>query len=793
MADPTVTPPEVLKLPPITNPLPQVHDKPIRKCPSCGGTDHFRRSSKKCLHYVPRASVVKDNNKKQGDEVEVSVVIEDTNQQQTTTTVDSSSIINSNSNSNNNNNVTNVSKNIDSTSNADDIDISTPEFIKLNSTTDVAYKPVVDVASKDFQIQETVFKVFEADHRGRKFEVSASPDNLMKQYFTPEFIYQFVSSSNKYRQNRMKQEPDLYCWKEKKMSSPISESNIYQFLAILYYFGLVVLPSKSDYWSTREWMPHHPIVHEHGFTRARFEFIWRHFHPSYDETELDDPETTLDEEDNAEDERVNVGLERIQRDQDEIADDDEEVEDTTRQSSKKVWYTKLTGIIDHVRTVSKEFVYVLGTILSLDEMMIRFFGRSSETHRMKNKPIKEGYKFFVLTTKEGFILNFTPDGRKAARVGEQEYEEDKKMGKVESMILFMLKIIEELKQKQLTRLQNKKKVATRSNTTELFNEEMMSKFCLAMDNYFTLPKVIVALRNMGIGIVGTARYRGSWPPKELKNVSKESAKFNEFYWTIDEFGTLVARWMDNGMVFCVSTMHKVGNRVKRMRKRPRKTANNKNHIEKIWGEKGATDIYIPTLIDDYNYWMGGVDVADQRISYYHPSKLVCRRTWIPIFMQLLSIIRNNAYLVHRTNCKKPLSQKQFLHHMVCWLMSMSRATSTQQSSSRSSPSSSATKKAAKKRRTSPSAVSAVSNLTERFPNRYALPKQTHARTNGQRRGRCVFCSALWKDKKKNNEKVGDIRKESKRTWLHCQHCSLNSPTDEFCFLCKEHFDVYHAF
>ena len=111
------------------------------------------------------------------------------------------------------------------------------------------------------------------------------------------------------------------------------------------------------------------------------------------------------------------------------------------------------------------------------------------------------------------------------------------------------------------------------------------------------------------------------------------------------------------MVFYVCTMYKIGNRVKRMRKRPRKTVNNKHYIDKIWEEKGSTDIYIPFLISDYNYWMCGVDVADQRISYYRPSKLVCRRTWIPIFMQLLSIIRNNAYLVHRTNYKNPATQK----------------------------------------------------------------------------------------------------------------------------------------
>ena len=296
MADPTVTPPEVTKLPSITNPSSQVQHRPIRKCPSCGGTDHFRRSSKKCLHYVPRASVVEDPNKMLRDEVAVSVLIEDTNQPETTTAVDSSSIINSNLNSNNNNVNISTNKTIDFTTtnnnnnNDIDIDISTPEFIELNSTTDKAYKPVVDVASKDFKIQETIFKVFEADQRGRKFEVPASPDNLMKQYFTPDFIYQFVSSSNKYRQNRMKQEPDLYCWKEKKTSSPIIESKIYQIFAIRYYFGPVVIPSKSDYWSTMDWMPNHPIVHEHGMARRRIEFIWRYFHPSYDETELDDPE-----------------------------------------------------------------------------------------------------------------------------------------------------------------------------------------------------------------------------------------------------------------------------------------------------------------------------------------------------------------------------------------------------------------------------------------------------------------------------------------------------------------------
>lgn len=51
--------------------------------------------------------------------------------------------------------------------------------------------------------------------------------------------------------------------------------------------------------------------------------------------------------------------------------------------------------MDHVRKTSKTFVQLPGLNLALDEM-IRFTGRSVETHRLKNKPVDEGYKFFCL-------------------------------------------------------------------------------------------------------------------------------------------------------------------------------------------------------------------------------------------------------------------------------------------------------------------------------------------------------------------------------------------------------------
>eukprot|EP00957_Ditylum_brightwellii_P168890 12855618-Ditylum_brightwellii.AAC.1 len=75
----------------------------------------------------------------------------------------------------------------------------------------------------------------------------------------------------------------------------------------------------------------------------------------------------------------------------------------------------------------------------------------------------------------------------------------------------------------------------------------MDQFCLTMDNYFTIPNVIACLHEMNIGDVGTSHFRKAWSPKALQNIMQQEARFNNFYWYVDEFGTLLGHWMDNGM------------------------------------------------------------------------------------------------------------------------------------------------------------------------------------------------------------------------------------------------------
>eukprot|EP00957_Ditylum_brightwellii_P071087 5403024-Ditylum_brightwellii.AAC.1 len=121
-----------------------------------------------------------------------------------------------------------------------------------------------------------------------------------------------------------------------------------------------------------------------------------------------------------------------------------------------------------------------------------------------------------------------------------------------------------------------------------------------MDNYFTLPQVIRRLREKVIGVVGKARMRKGWPPPALRTTKQNECNFNTFRYLVDEHGTFVTQWIDNGLVLVVSTIHHVGSSAKVNRRRPCLMVKNKRHVSQVWGSKSRTEIYIPLLIHHYN-------------------------------------------------------------------------------------------------------------------------------------------------------------------------------------------------
>jgi len=95
----------------------------------------------------------------------------------------------------------------------------------------------------------------------------------------------------------------MHCWKL-GASKPFNLGTMYHFIAILYYFGLVRLPSKRDCWTSEEWMPKHRITKDFGMSKDRFFFLWRFFHVG-GLTSNDDQEAS---EDKDEEELVEFGL-----------------------------------------------------------------------------------------------------------------------------------------------------------------------------------------------------------------------------------------------------------------------------------------------------------------------------------------------------------------------------------------------------------------------------------------------------------------------------------------------------
>jgi hypothetical protein len=95
---------------------------------------------------------------------------------------------------------------------------------------------------------------------------------------------------------------------------------------------------------------------------------------------------------------------------------------------------------------------------------------------------------------------------------------------------------------------------------------------------------------------------------------------DESQWESDlsDPGVICYAWQDNNTVIACSTVHSVGDEhtIIRSRRRPQVTSTNGLMVRKVFGDHARKELPIPIFIDDYNHYMGGVDIADQLRSYY---------------------------------------------------------------------------------------------------------------------------------------------------------------------------------
>lgn len=262
-----------------------------------------------------------------------------------------------------------------------------------------------------------------------------------------------------------------------------------------------------------------------------------------------------------------------------------------------------------------------GSDISVDEMMIRFFGRSKHTQKMLNKPIKKGFKMWA-SCDRGYLYTFLFHSR-FWKTG--ELEKHPLLPETQSVV-YQLALA-------LPTLPN-------GHTYTIY-----------LDNLFTSTPLFRELKVVGIGACGTTRATSSPDFPAVLHILKES------YGTRLPWGTLVAipvdgvlclGWIDNNTVLSLSTVHtvnQVADNVRRWRKRPQETSINAANARKPFNGLGArAELEIPRYIDEYNFNMGGVDIADQHRSAYKTQRKALRN-WYPHWYWMLDHAIINAFKI----------------------------------------------------------------------------------------------------------------------------------------------------
>jgi hypothetical protein len=117
---------------------------------------------------------------------------------------------------------------------------------------------------------------------------------------------------------------------------------------------------------------------------------------------------------------------------------------------------------------------------------------------------------------------------------------------------------------------------------------------------------------------------------------------------------LCLAWQDNNIVLALSNVHtinKIEDFRERVRKRPAKTSTNRQIIRSIFGKNPTKELRIPRFINDYNQYIGGVDLANQFRELYMTHKTT-QRNWWPLFYWLIDVVYINAYRLYLSTIKE---------------------------------------------------------------------------------------------------------------------------------------------
>ncbi|XP_047671699.1 piggyBac transposable element-derived protein 4-like [Tachysurus fulvidraco] len=266
--------------------------------------------------------------------------------------------------------------------------------------------------------------------------------------------------------------------------------------------------------------------------------------------------------------------------------------------------------------------------VAIDERMVASKAQSGIRQYMKNKPVKWGYKLFVLAdSRNGYTWDFFVYEGKGSP------------------------IVKGLSYDSVMRLMNTHLLGT--------------GYKLYVDNFYTSPDLFRDLLAKKIWACGTIRRQRIGFPKDRPGGLERSSPRGTICW-IREGPIVFVQWRDTRDVLMCSTIH-AAHGEDSVRRR----------IKGADGQWSVQDVSIPPAINDYNRNMGGVDLSDALIGYYNTLHKTKKWYWSFLY-HFIDIAIVNAFILYKeiatARQEKVMTQMAFHETLVMELKAVGSTT-----------------------------------------------------------------------------------------------------------------------
>lgn len=373
------------------------------------------------------------------------------------------------------------------------------------------------------------------------FEMNMSPHELFELFLTNYEMERICFESTNYA--RLKGDQNFTMTLEKFKA----------FLAVLLVSGYAELPRQGMYWERRE--DGHNLLVSAMMTENEFEECKKYLH----------------------------------------FNDNSYIDETDR-------FAKVRPLLD---SINRQCLlnYQPTQNVSIDRSIVPYFGRHGMKQYIHGKPVKFGYKLWVMATPLGYCIQFHPYAGKDTTL--QGYA-DIGLGLGASVVAHLVNGLPEV---------------------------LDSNYHIVMDNFFTSPELLRYLKSKGIAATGTVKVSRmeNAPLKDISEISNEERGSSDVVTDVCCNITAV-RWKDNKVVNAMSTFtgKEPIQEVKRFCQKQKK------HI----------GIEQPNIISVYNKSVGGVDRMNHNIATYMIN-LRSKKWWWPLFRFVVDVAVNNAFQLYR--------------------------------------------------------------------------------------------------------------------------------------------------